>query len=512
MLNPTFLWIVFALYLVFMMSVSAITARQQSRQGTDTRSFLTGSGGAISWPMLVMTYVASLMSTWVFFAGPGAYYRGGLGYWLSEMSYICLFPIITHFTMNKVWVLNTKRHYVTPTDFFCDRFQSPVLRVVLGLVFLSASFPYVASVLVSIGKAGEIATGGGMDYCMLVILVGLVMVVLTMVGGMRSVAASDTLQGLIFIGGLLVIAASCLLVGFGGSVPAALSTIWENTNSWFSYPGPDGWVPYGARFGYPFSCAIGWTIMLPHVFVRAGYSGRDLESQRKLMVLTPILQAVVWTGTMVIGMIGIALLPGLGTSETELIIPYLIQNVIQQVHPLLSVILMVGFFLGAVAVGISTADSFLLVSGSIVYEDFLCHTFGLKLTEKQKLLTARVVILVIGVCSILFALDPPDLIYTLIMFAIALVMPLFVLVVLALYWKRATGLGAVAGAIGGTVVVLMTYFVWKVGDVWYGAFGLLTAAVLMVVVSLLDHSPQPGTDSFYEALEQGMQAHYEKAE
>ncbi len=53
-----------------------------------------------------MTYIASLMSTWVFFAGPGAYYRGGLGYWISEMSYIALFPIIAHFTMNKVWIIN----------------------------------------------------------------------------------------------------------------------------------------------------------------------------------------------------------------------------------------------------------------------------------------------------------------------------------------------------------------------------------------------------------------------
>lgn len=64
---------------------------------------------SVAWPILVMTYIASLMSTWVFFAGPGAYYRGGLGYWISEMSYIALFPIIAHFTMNKVWLINQKR-------------------------------------------------------------------------------------------------------------------------------------------------------------------------------------------------------------------------------------------------------------------------------------------------------------------------------------------------------------------------------------------------------------------
>ena len=95
-----------------------------------------------------------------------------------------------------------------------------------------------------------------------------------------------------------MIAASCLSAGFGGSFTKALDYIWQNSQDWFSYPGPDGWVPYGARLSYPLSCAIGWTIILPHVFVRSGYSGKDMHTQRKLMVLTPMLQAVVWTGTM----------------------------------------------------------------------------------------------------------------------------------------------------------------------------------------------------------------------
>ena len=69
--------------------------------------------------------------------------------------------------------------------------------------------------------------------------------------------------------------------------------------------------------------------MLPHVFVRSGYSGKDMKTQKRLMFLTPPLQAFVWTGTMRIGMISIALIPGLSSEETEYIIPYLIQNIVQ---------------------------------------------------------------------------------------------------------------------------------------------------------------------------------------
>ena len=138
MLTQSTIWVTFGIYLLFLLGV-AMFERWRSHCRT-TRSFLT-AGGEVSWPLLVMTYLASLMSTWVFFAGPGGYYRGGLGYWISELSYIALFPLIAHFTMNKVWLLNHARGYTTPADFYVDRFKSPLLRVILAVIFLISSFP-----------------------------------------------------------------------------------------------------------------------------------------------------------------------------------------------------------------------------------------------------------------------------------------------------------------------------------------------------------------------------------
>lgn len=105
MLSANTIWIAFGLYMCFLIGVAVYVTLKERRQ-KNKGSLLTAS---VPWPVLVMTYIASLMSTWVFFAGPGAYYRGGLGYWLSEMSYIALFPIIAHFTMNKVWIVNQEK-------------------------------------------------------------------------------------------------------------------------------------------------------------------------------------------------------------------------------------------------------------------------------------------------------------------------------------------------------------------------------------------------------------------
>lgn len=175
--------------------------------------------------------------------------------------------------------------------------------------------------LVAIANAAQYATDGAINYRLAVIVVGLIMTVFVCVGGVKSAATADTVQGLLFILLLWVIVIAALIVGFGGSLSKAVTKLWDDVPSFFSYPGPDGWVPYASRFGYPFSCAIGWTIMLPHVFVRSGYFGDDLKAQRRLSYMTPVLQGIVWTGTMLIGLIGLALVQGLPTSETELIIP-----------------------------------------------------------------------------------------------------------------------------------------------------------------------------------------------
>ncbi len=507
MLSASTVWIAFALYMCFLLGVAIFVTMREKRQKAGGGSLLTAS---VAWPILVMTYIASLMSTWVFFAGPGAYYRGGLGYWISEMSYIALFPIIAHFTMNKVWVVNQQKQgsFVTPADFYYERFKSPLLRTILGIIFLAASFPYISSVLVAIAQAAQYATDGAINYRMAVIVVGLIMTVFVCIGGVKSAATADTVQGVLFIIMLWVIVIACLIVGFGGSLSAAIDTLWNNTQSFFSYPGPSGWTPYSGRFGYPFSCAIGWTIMLPHVFVRSGYFGDNLKAQRKLSFITPVLQAVVWTGTMLIGLIGLALANNLTSAESELIIPFMVKNFVLNFNPTLAKILMIGFFVGASAVGLSTANAFLSVSSAIVSSDLLKNTFHINVSEKNEKLVNRVIIAVLGLGSLLLAIDPPDLIFTLIMFSIAIVMPLFPILVCGLYWKKATKQAAVVSALVGTVLVLLTYFVWNIGGTWYGAIGMLGSTITMVVVSLITKQDEKDAQPFYDALNAGMNRFY----
>lgn len=507
MLNPTVMWVCILAYLLIVLGVSRFVSWRETKKHGHHNVFKS----TLAWPLLVMTYIASLMSVWTFFAGPGGYYRGGLSYWFSEMTYFPMFVVIMYFSTNKVWLINAKRNYTTPSDCFCDRFNSKALRVITGLVFLVASVPYVTSVMVSIGQAADVATGGRMNYTAVILIIGVAMVLFTCIGGFTSVAWTDTVQGLAFMAALFVIAVAALIYCADGSITKTFSMIYENVGeSWFSYPGTYEWTPYSARFGYPFSCLIGYTIMLPHVFVRSAYSGDDLRTQRKVMTITPLLQAFVWTLTFLIGAVGIASMPGLESSATELIIPYIVENVINPINGGLATVLMICFFVGAAGVGISTADSFLLVGASVVSDDFIISLFGANLSQKKKEMIGRVVILVLGIVSVFMALNPPSLIYTLIMFAIAIVMPLFPILMYGIYWKRATKKAAVICSVVGTVLVLMTYFVWNIGGTWYGAIGLFANVILMPVISLLDKPDDPAESAaFFEALDEGHQKFFD---
>jgi hypothetical protein len=55
----------------------------------------------------------------------------------------------------------------------------------------------------------------------------------------------------------------------------------------------------------------------------------------------------------------------------------------------------------------------------------------------------------------------------------------------------------------------MTYFVWDLGDNWYGALGLAGSLITMIVVSLFTHQDPKDSKDFYDALQKGEELSYE---
>jgi sodium/proline symporter len=134
--------------------------------------------------------------------------------------------------------------------------------------------------------------------------------------------------------------------------------------------------------------------------------------------------------------------------------------------------------------------------------DLLCGLMGKNLSEKQKMLTARITLALIAVFGIFLARDPNSSVFTIVSFAWAGFGASFGPAMLcALFWKRATWQGALAGMLSGGIMVFVWKFLLKpMGGVW-GIYELLPAflvsLVAIVAVSLMTKAPKKSlTDTF----------------
>lgn len=497
LLSTKAVWIIFIAYFAFLMCVALYTTKKEKRQ----YGKVDLNTGKFKWPVLVMTYIASCMSVWVFFAGPGAYYRYGLGYFFSEMCIFSMFPIICYFTMTKVWIVNQQKHFTTPADFFYCRYKSKLLTLTIDIVYIVCAIPFISAVLVAAGRAASVASGGAVKAGTFTLICGIIMTVFVMFGGCKSTALADAIQGWFFIFALWAIIIAVLKIVFGGSLLEAFSTVYQNTPEWFSYPGPIGVCTYPSRVSYPLACAFGFTLLLPQVFVRSGYYSSGLKDQRQTAFLAPFLQIIVWGGTMLIGLVALAAMPNLTSTETELVIP-LMCNIIADSHGVLARILMSVFLIGVLAVGLSTANSLLMVMSSIIYKDLLIE-LGHCRFKTSETHVVRIIIIAFGACTIFISLMNWEYVYNLMIFADSLVETLFPALIFGIYSKKATSKAAVVSVAAGAVVCCLTFFVWGLGYVWYGTIGLIVSMVLMWGISKVTKDDPKKSEDFFEALDSG---------
>lgn len=106
----------------------------------------------------------------------------------------------------------------------------------------------------------------------------------------------------------------------------------------------------------------------------------------------------------------------------------------------------------------SSVDSFLLLVSSGVVRDVYQQNAKGEVSEKTIARLSRLTTLVVGALAVIFALNPPEFLQTLIVFASGGLGAAFLVpVILALYWRRMTASAAVGGMIAGGVVMFLFY-------------------------------------------------------
>lgn len=153
----------------------------------------------------------------------------------------------------------------------------------------------------------------------------------------------------------------------------------------------------------------------------------------------------------------------------------------------------------------STSDSQLLAASSSVSENIIGGVFKVKLSQKASMITARLVLVVIAVISVVIAWDKNSSVFQIVSFAWAGFGATFGPIVLAaLFWKRSNKYGAIAGLIsGGITVFVWKYLVRPLGGGWdiYELLpAFIVACLFIMVVSLVTKAPEKEITDEFEAV------------
>ena len=160
-------------------------------------------------------------------------------------------------------------NHSSPVDFITDRYQSQILRYTVVFLQILPTLLYLAVHIIAIRRAFNGVIGIGPNNNLPVILITAFLLGSELIGGLSSVAITDTIQGIIMIAAFVFIPIA-LKLNFGGWVELDPSTY--PSPEFYQTPSKDSqWL------FWQFSLINVSFVTLPHVMQRV-YAARDLKS------------------------------------------------------------------------------------------------------------------------------------------------------------------------------------------------------------------------------------------
>tara|TARA_B110000196_G_scaffold297566_1_gene288752 strand:+ start:535 stop:2004 length:1470 start_codon:yes stop_codon:yes gene_type:complete len=479
------LLVTFAAYLILILFLG-IKAYRRTHSLDD---YILG-GRKLGAVVTALSVGASDMSGWLLLGLPGAIYLSGLSeIWIG-------IGLVLGAYCNWLFVSKRLRIYsqyannsLTLPDYFENRFNDTtrVLRLVSAFVILLFFTFYTASGLV--GGAILFENSFGLQYSTALISGGLIIVGYTFIGGFLAVAWTDAVQAVLMFLALLV-APTVVILNSGGT-----DVVWEQMQA----VNPQSTELFSNMTVIGFVSLIAWGLGYfgqPHILARF----MAVENPQKLVAARRI--AMVWMvlvlfGSVATGLVGIAYFADNPLENPETVFIALSQ---QLFNPWVA-----GIIIAAVLSAImSTVDSQLLVSSSVISEDFYRVFVRPQASEKELLMVSRGAVVAIALLAMVIASDRESRVLDLVSYAWAGFGAAFgPVIVFSLFWRSMTAASAIAGMIVGAVtVVVWSNLTGGLFDLYEIVPGFALASVVIVIVTMLKPASDSQALNTFEEVEQ----------
>ena len=433
--------IVFILYVLAMLGIGVWT----SRRTHSPLDFFLADRSLKAW-VTAISSTASSESAWAVLGTVGLAYKEGLSaVWFMPG---CLLGYLINwlFLAEKLRKYSAENHAITLPDYFESYFndKTPILRLISVVIIFSCMMAYVAAQFTAIGKTFDAIFG--IPHIVSISVGGAIVLVYTMMGGVRAVAWTDFAQGIIMVIGLVVLSGVALstLGGFSG-MWTEVEKISPETLTWMG--GKSASVFLGSMVGL-LGIGLGYPGQ-PHVLTRY-MAAKNTETIAKGTWIALGWGLMVYSSSILLGICGQALFPGLEDPE------HLFPKAAQQLLPTLGTAIVLTGVLAAI---MSTVSAQILVAASAVAHDVYSKMLKKTFSHEKILWVSRATVLVLGIGAMLIALGETRVIFWFVLFAWSGLGASFgPLILFTLYSKNITRQGAIAGMLTG----FLTTLVWKV--------------------------------------------------
>jgi sodium/pantothenate symporter len=457
-------------FLILIFIVGIYAARNVSRADSFVQEYFLGSrqlGGFI----LAMTMIATYGSASSFIGGPGAAYTYGLSWVLLAMSQVVTGYFVLLILGKKFAIMARKYKAVTLIDYLQGRYGSNKITILSAISIII--FLFSAMIAQWVGGARLIESLTGLSYESALFLFAVSVLVYVIIGGFRAVAITDAIQGVVMLGGTIILLIATIIAG-GGMENIMMGLKAENPDL-LSPHGPDGEL--SARYISSFWILVGVGVVgLPQVAVRA-MSYKNSRSLHRALIIGTIVVGSIMLGMHLIGVLARVVVPGIEVAD--------------KVMPLLALEVLPPWLAGIVlaapmAAIMSTVDSLLLIVSSAIVKDVYMNFINKDAKEKQVKKISFWVTSITGILVFLMALSPPELIIWLNLFSFGGLEAVFIWpIVLGLYWKKGNAHGAFASMISGLVAYILFHsFAPNYLDMHTVIFPIVISFFMYVVVSL----------------------------
>src|SRR5690625_1481001 len=478
-INHIYQLVAIVIYIIGMLWIGWYAYRRTS----NLTDYMLG-GRSLGPAVTALSAGAADMSGWLLMGLPGAIYTAGLvAAWIA-------IGLTTGAYLNWLFVAPRLRMYtqvsndsITIPSYLENRLKDTtrVLRIASGIIILIFFTFYVSSGMVAGGVFFE--SSFGLSYHMGVLIVSIVVIAYTLFGGFLAVSYTDFVQGLImFLALILVPLFGIFLTGGFGETAASIREV---------NPTHLNLLKGATAAGIISSLAWGLGYFgQPHIIVRfmAIKTVKETKQARRIGIGWMVLSLLGAGATALIGIAYFQQNPAETLVDSEAVFIELGQIIF---HPFIA-----GIMLAAILAAVmSTISSQLIVTSSALVEDLYKAVIKSDASDKRYVLMGRLSVLVVSIVSLFLAWAKNATILTLVSFAWAGFGASFgPIILLTLYWRKITAVGALSGMIVGAITVIIWGNTELTNTLYEIVPGFVLNTLVTVIVSMLTYKPNQEID------------------